>query len=516
MEVTLGTSLFLFLFFQVSSSALHGQAKDSNYVLKELNKPSAEPTNPTDKEILEEFYRSTAGPAWLQNAGWLSGDPCQSMWYGIRCSQSGDVVEITLSHNQLAGELPSSLGNMKSLQVLRLYDNIISGILPLSLFTMKSLTVLDLDNNQLYGTLPTEISMPALTNLSLSSNQIGGYLPFHWNCPQLHTITLISNSIIGPLPSSMSELSSLKYLDLSGNIITGGFPPELGSLTNLETFFFRQNRGNEAGPSIPEAWRKLESMKNFQADSLTGDLPDIIGSWSNLEVFSISYGQLTGELPTSICNLKSLQILTITSNMISGTIPRCLCDLPATTMTNIDLSTNHLTGEVPDCFGGLHNLTYFDLSNNNFSGNLPSSLGSCSRLTNIQLGANRFKGSIPYTYAKLTKLHTFEVEGNKLNTVDDGLEQFFNYVTYCSLYGNPWTCPLPSYFAGTRCNPECSKCNSISAHTSCKECMSASECGWCTEGPNCLEGTIQGPTYEYKCEPSNWIYGIEAACNEGS
>ena len=64
------------------------------------------PTNPTDKAALEEFYHSTAGPAWLKSNGWLAGDPCQSMWYRIRCNSMGDVIEIALGNNQLAGELP--------------------------------------------------------------------------------------------------------------------------------------------------------------------------------------------------------------------------------------------------------------------------------------------------------------------------------------------------------------------------------------------------------------------------
>ncbi|XP_019856969.1 PREDICTED: probable leucine-rich repeat receptor-like protein kinase At1g35710 [Amphimedon queenslandica] len=483
---------------------------------KELFKgSSSKPTTPSDKDALEEFYHSTAGPAWLQNAGWLSGDPCQSMWYGIRCTPSGDVVEITLSHNGLAGQLPPKLSEMKNLQILRLYDNYISGILPISMFTIQSLIVLDLDQNQLSGNLPSVISLPYLTNLSLASNQIDGFMPYSWNCPNLQSVSVSSNNMIGPLPSSLSKLPKLKYLDLSDNIFTGPFPPEISALTSLETLLFQRNRGSSGvAPTIPESWHTLVNLKNFQVDGLSGDLPDIFDSWSKLEVLKVTFGQLTGEIPMSLCNLKSLQTLVISNNMITGTLPSCICKLSSTTMTSIDLSSNHLTGHLPDCFGSLHNLTDLTLASNNFSGNLPASLGACSHLNSLYLAYNRFTGSIPYTYAKL-ELKTLEIQGNKLSTVDDGLEQFFTGISFCSLYDNPWSCPLPTYLSNnTNCNPTCSKCNSLDKHTSCKACVSSSECGWCTEGPNCLEGTNQGPTYEYNCEPSNWIYGIEAACNK--
>jgi hypothetical protein len=43
---------------------------------------------------LEELFNSTGGPAWQNSAHWGVGDPCASGWFGVRCSQDGDVCVV--------------------------------------------------------------------------------------------------------------------------------------------------------------------------------------------------------------------------------------------------------------------------------------------------------------------------------------------------------------------------------------------------------------------------------------
>ena len=158
----------------------------------------------------------------------------------------GDVVEIALGNNQLAGELPDVLSSMKSLTALILHHNTISGTLPQSLFTIKSLKAMDLRYNKLSGSFPSELALPYLTNLSMSNNQLQGFLPSRWNCPNLEVISLSSNILQGPLPSSLSTLSKLRYLDVSQNYFTGSFPSEYSSLVSLEIIWLFTNRFDDA------------------------------------------------------------------------------------------------------------------------------------------------------------------------------------------------------------------------------------------------------------------------------
>ena len=484
------------------------------YVFEDFNKPSLHATDPTDKEVLIELYDFTAGSSWLQNSGWLSGDPCQSMWYGVVCNETGNVLEITLANNRLVGELPNKLSKLKSIQVLRLYNNMIGGTLPQSLFTIQTLKILDIDNNLITGSLPMDLSMPHLKNLSIANNRLVGYLPYRWNSPNIESISLHSNTFQGPIPAAISTASKLKYLDISNNYFVGSLPPQLGQLSSLETLLIFNNPfgGNV---NIPIEWAGLTAMKNFQADNLGGKLLELIGTWRNLERLVLTNGNLTGDIPETFCSLQNLNTLVISRHSITGVFPKCFCKLSANKFTSIDLSYNHISGTLPDCFHNLHNLTSINMGNNNISGPLPLSLGSCKELSTIDLSYNRLTGSIPFTFANLVNVKEFDVETNKLNSIDNGLEDFFkkaNEYFYCSLYDNPWSCPLPDYFNDIRCGATCSKCNSPDKHNSCTACVASSECGWCTEGPNCLEGTIDGPSYIYQCMPANWIYGLEAEC----
>ena len=44
------------------------------------------PTDPNQTSILAALSQSTNGVAWINNHGWLDGDPCINEWFGIRCT----------------------------------------------------------------------------------------------------------------------------------------------------------------------------------------------------------------------------------------------------------------------------------------------------------------------------------------------------------------------------------------------------------------------------------------------
>jgi Leucine-rich repeat (LRR) protein len=466
-----------------------------------------------ERQVLEELYRYTSGPTWVEKAGWLSGDPCKSAWYGILCNQDGHIIGITLTNNKLAGQIPSSISGLKYLQVLRLFGNNIGGIMPQSLFTLTSLKILDISSNLMIGSLPSDFSLPLLTNISVAHNQLEGFLPTKWNCPLLEYFEVQYNMFQGPLPSGLAASPNLQYLDVSNNHFSGKLPPELGQLSVLRVLWITNN--NFDSPELPSSWEGLLCMRDFRANGLSGVIPEFFGDWANLEHLYLNNGQLNGSVPQSLCGLRRISTISFAYNSLSGTFPECLCkDFPygAVTLTTIDFSSNHLTGPLPDCFDNLYNFTNLNVDNNNISGELPPSFGLSETIKVINVSSNRLTGSVPYSYANLV-LDTLYIDDNKLNSFDKGLDNFFKSVTSCSVYDNPWSCPLPNYFNGTRCRPTCSKCNSLDKHNSCNACVGASECGWCKEGPNCLEGTSGGPTYEYKCQTSEWIYGNQAECN---
>jgi hypothetical protein len=62
---------------------------------------------------------------------------------------------LDLSMNSFVGPLPS-LGNLKQLQIIYLYENKLNGIIPDSLTNCSNLTALDLSANNLLGEIPPE------------------------------------------------------------------------------------------------------------------------------------------------------------------------------------------------------------------------------------------------------------------------------------------------------------------------------------------------------------------------
>ena len=46
----------------------------------------------------------------------------------------------------------------------------------------------------------------------------------------------------------MAEMSSVEYLELSENNLSGAIPPELGSLSNLTSLYLNENRLSGAIP----------------------------------------------------------------------------------------------------------------------------------------------------------------------------------------------------------------------------------------------------------------------------
>ena len=473
-------------------------------------KSSTRATNPEDKQALMAFYQTTNGPKWANNSGWMKGDPCQDLWYGVYCVY-GRVLQINLVYNLLSGYIPPDISRASELQVLRLYSNDIGGTLPPGLFQIKSLQILDLNNNQIVGSLPGSISLQNLTQLSLYANKLDGYLPTTWDTPSLQILSLSSNQFQGPLPPSVGGLGRLTQLVLSYNMLTGSLPAEYGKLANLQQLWLFGNAFTD--PVIPKYWQSMKSLQDIEMDMLKGELPEWIGdSWTNLEILILSNGGLTGQFPTTLCSLGKLQHLRIFNNSFTGTLPSCVCQM--TTLLDFEVSDNSFTGSIPDCIGQLRNLGFLYLSRNNITGTLPVSMGQMVMAQIIDVSSNGITGSIPSSFGNLVQETVgFSLCYNKLSSIEDGLENFFNHIKdySCALYSNPWTCPVPSVVP-KECQAECSNCNSGPRHTNCSSCTSDSDCGWCNEGPNCLEGSSSGPNDIYWCKPKDWSYGTQSRC----
>ncbi|GKV03114.1 hypothetical protein SLEP1_g15477 [Rubroshorea leprosula] len=134
-------------------------------------------------------------------------------------SSNMTLIHVVLDSNKLIGPIPSTLGLVQSLLVVRFDNNYLSGSVPSNLNNLKNLTDLYLSNNKLSGTLPPLLGMSSLKTLDLSNNSF-------------------NTSVI---PTWVSSVSSLTTLRMEGTQLQGQFSSDLFSLPNLQTVGLKDN-----------------------------------------------------------------------------------------------------------------------------------------------------------------------------------------------------------------------------------------------------------------------------------
>uniref|UniRef100_F6GSL0 non-specific serine/threonine protein kinase n=1 Tax=Vitis vinifera TaxID=29760 RepID=F6GSL0_VITVI len=194
---------------------------------------------------------------------------------------------------------------------------------------------------------------------------------------------------------SCNHAGSLKYLDLSTNQFSGGIPPEIGLLTNLEVLHLVQNQLNG---SIPHE---------------IGSIPEDFGISTNLTLLDLSSNHLVGEIPKKMGSLTSLLELKLNDNQLSGSIPPELGSLFS--LAHLDLSANRLNGSITENLGACLNLHYLNLSNNKLSNRIPAQMGKLSHLSQLDLSHNLLSGEIPPQIEGLESLENLNLSHNNLS-----------------------------------------------------------------------------------------------------
>ena len=102
---------------------------------------------------------------------------------------------------------------------------------------------------------------------------------------------------LAPVLGALSGLTSINIgADYGSPNLKGTIPPELGSLTKLQSF-------------------------QLTDQNLSGSLPPEFGNLSNLSMLRVTYSNLSGSIPAELGNLPNLSVLSLADNKLTGKIP---------------------------------------------------------------------------------------------------------------------------------------------------------------------------------------------------
>ncbi|KAL3535154.1 hypothetical protein ACH5RR_003615 [Cinchona calisaya] len=183
---------------------------------------------------------------------------------------------------------------------------------------------------------------------------------------------------------SLSNLSSLKILDLSNNSFEGFIPQELGTLFQLQR--------------ISLAYNLLE-----------GNIPSQFGSQHQLLYVDLGSNKLTGEILLQfLCNGSfEVEYIDLSNNSLSANL---------TCLQELELAGNQLGGELSSIIGHLsYNLLKIRLDDNNIHGRIPAEISNLVNLNNLNLSNNFLNGSIPAELFQMQKLESLNLANNSLS-----------------------------------------------------------------------------------------------------
>lgn len=460
----------------------------------------------TDRDILVAMYSKLDGENWTERQNWLTDAPIGE-WYGIETDSEGRIRAVSLKDNRLSGAIPSELVQLANLESLDLSSNSLTGPLPVSLGGLDNLSRLQLQHNVgLTGILPeswTElqnleqlllhgtqlcaqsdfwiqewlegiaekrvtncadlaserIALDALYNRTLgqsswtmnegweSNERVGSWYGVTANEDGFVTgLNLTGNGLRGRIPEEMYLLNHLARLELSDNPFLGGpLPIELTRL-NLDTLALAGTQLCFSEEDEFQEWLSTIDNASYETCDVINPHPDlealtaffnatngpewvnknnwlshspletwhgiVVGDEGRVTEINLFSNDLEGELPPEIGELTELKRLYLESNRVTGSLPSEIGKLH--NLETLILMYNDLTGSIPPEIGQLGSLETLLLFDNALTGTIPPEIGQLSNLEILRLDDNVLEGNVPNEIGQLTNLKYLFLGSNRL------------------------------------------------------------------------------------------------------
>ncbi|KAF7851522.1 hypothetical protein BT93_L3764 [Corymbia citriodora subsp. variegata] len=399
-----------------------------------------------EREALLKFKKNLNDP--FGRLGSWTGEGCCE-WEGVKCSEkTGHVSKLNLRNPcddlescNLGGKIHPALNELKFLKYLDLSFNDFETHKTRKFLT--SLHKLEYINLSFagHGYISNQLSnLSSLKYLDLSGWSL-------WE-PSLRTENL----------RSLSTFSNLQYLDLSYTSLINpkDWLNPINMLSSLEFLLLTECDLEDASISLPINFTSLRFL-DLSQNSMNSSIPPWIQNLSKLEHLDLSGNDLQGMFPTVILeNSQRLRFLDVSSNRMEGELVKnssIFCNMQVlklnsnkfsgrifntkdgaficerSNLKTIDVSNNNFSGHLPNQFGNFKDLEFLDLSQNSISGPIPATMGQLSSLRMLYLSFNKLSGNIPKSIGQIFNLEVMDFGNNQL----DGIVNELHFANLSSL-----------------------------------------------------------------------------------
>ncbi|XP_043272457.1 protein artichoke isoform X2 [Venturia canescens] len=396
----------------------------------------------------------------LINLKWLSlQDNNILLVPALAISRLPSLTHLHVEFNRIAA-LSSELlrSTASSLTSLGLTRNLVREI-PARLFqSFENLMNIELSGNMLSSVSQHTFAglEDSLLNLDLSNNRLTQVSPLPLN--NLLSLNLADNNLKRLSPDTFEDLVKLRYLNISGNPLYGGFPPIFPtSLINLDA----SRTGLQVLPTVLllnlELLTSLALANNHLQEISEGTFQHL----HNLTHIDLSYnaierienGAFVGLVNLYELNLRGnrlgsfageyfntgtgLEILDLTDNEIAYLSPTSFVIHPR--LRAIHLGQNRLTRFPSEYFKSLQFLERIDLSSNSLRNVAEFAFAQLGNLRELKLSENRIESVDDLAFHNSTQLQILDLSKNVLETLSERTMEGVLRMEYLDLSDNKLT-----------------------------------------------------------------------------